>query len=177
MVLPDRRLIDIATKHWQHNDLDNINSASIDLEVSSTAIVYDWPLWYRLMWGVTKNQRWLRRRRLVDIKNKPFLLKPGQMALLSTKEWIVVPPKYAAFLTLKSSRGREGYDHALAGWFDPGFRGNGVLEVYAPAVPTWLHSDLKIAQIIYLTMLQEPVRSYDGHYQDQKGVTESWTIS
>ena len=177
MVLPDKQLLDIVMKHWQGGNLENVNPASIDLELSGQAIIYDWPLWYRLAYRVTKDPRWLRRKRLVDIRKKPYLLRPGQMALLSTKEWIVIPPKYAAIMTLKSSRGREGYDHALAGYFDPGFRGNGVLEVYANAVPVWLSPDLKIAQIIYLLMLQEPVKPYAGHYQNQKGVTESWTVS
>jgi len=177
MVLPDKRLMDIVMQHWSNSEPSNINSASIDLQLDNEAIIYDWPLWYRLMWRLTKNKKWLRRRRVVDLSEKPFLLRPGHMALLSTQEWIVVPPKYAALLTLKSSRGREGYDHALAGWFDPGFRGSGVLEVYANAVPVWLRPDLKIAQIIYIAMIQEPDKPYNGHYQEQKGVTESWTLS
>ena len=177
MVLPDRRLVDIVATHWKQANLDNINAASVDLELDSKAIIYDWPLHYRLMWYMTKDDRWLRRKRLVDLRKGPFLLRPGQMALLATKEWIVVPPKYAAIITLKSSRGREGYDHALAGWFDPGFQGNGVFEVYANATPVWLSPDLRFAQIIFFAMLQEPQAPYDGHYQGQKGVTESWTIS
>ena len=174
MVLPDRQLIDIVLRHWKGGDLQNVNPASVDLTLSSEAIIYDWPLWFRLAHRVTKDPKWLRRKRRVTL---PFLLRPGQMALLSTKEWLVIPPKYAAIMTLKSSRGREGYDHALAGYFDPGFQGNGVLEVYANAVPVWLDPGLKIAQIIYLQMFQEPVRPYSGHYQNQRGVTESWTVS
>lgn len=173
MILPDKRLSEIVRSHWKDYDLKNVNPASVDLALSDQAIVYDWPLHYRLLHRLfPESQKWLRRRRTVKL---PYMLRPGEMALLSTKEWVVVPPKYAAIMTLKSSRGREGYDHALAGYFDPGFRGNAVLEVYANAVPVWLDPGLKIAQLILIAMLQEPSKPYAGHYQNQKGVTESWT--
>lgn len=48
-------------------------------------------------------------------------LMPGEFALLSSLEAVSIPPSAASILVLKSSKGRDGYNHSHSGWGDPGF--------------------------------------------------------
>jgi len=152
---------------------EQVNPASVDLTLGSKAVIHDWPWYYRLLWYLTKNERWRKRKRQIDI-SQGYFLKPGEMALLHSREWVRIPTGMSALLTLKSSRGREGLDHALAGWFDPGFEGEAVFEVYAHAHPVRLQEGLRFAQLIYLETLT-PAASYNGHYMHQTGPQGSWT--
>ena len=56
-------------------------------------------------------------------------MPPGGFVLAATAEWIRVPVSMESVFQLKSSRGREGYEHALAGYIDPGFHGRVTLEL------------------------------------------------
>jgi len=151
---------------------NNINPVSVDLTLGSEAQVHDWPWHYRLLWWLTRAPKWQKRIRTLSITTGMWL-KPGQMALLHSAEHVSVPTDVAAFLTLKSSRGREGIDHALAGWFDAGFEGDAVFEVYAHAFPVRIMEGMKFAQLIYLDA-ETPQKPYNGHYQFQKGAVGSW---
>ena len=54
-----------------------------------------------------------------------FELFPGAFILAHTKEYVRIPNNIEANFQLKSSRGREGINHLLAGYIDPGvLRGN-----------------------------------------------------
>lgn len=150
----------------------NINPVSIDLTLGTEAQLSDWPWWYQLLWYITKKDKWRKRVRNISTV-QGFWLRPGQMVLLHSAEHVSVPTNVAALLTLKSSRGREGFDHALAGWFDAGFEGDAVFEVYAHAFPVWVHAGMKFAQLIYMDA-EPPQKPYDGHYQHQKGAVPSW---
>ena len=66
-------------------------------------------------------------------------LHPGQFVLGRTLERVVLPPDYAGNLYLKSTMGRLGIDHALAGYVDPGWDGVLTLE---------LRSNLNVGEIV-----------------------------
>lgn len=180
MVLSDKSL-KLILEHFDQSEGAKVNPASVDLTLGEKAIVFDWPWTYRLMWRLAKlfrneqaMHRWSKRERLVDISNGYWLL-PGQMALLHSREYVVIPENTAALLTLKSSRGREGFDHALAGWFDPGFEGQAVFEVYAHH-PVKLVAGMRFAQLIYFKaeVPEQPYGQADSHYQGQLGPTKSY---
>ena len=59
-------------------------------------------------------------------KEHPYLLEPGAFVLGETLEILRIPDDLAAQFVLKSSRAREGLEHLLAGFADPGFN-NSVL--------------------------------------------------
>ena len=59
----------------------------------------------------------------------PVHVKKGDLWLFSTKEKIKLPPNIEATFQLKSSRAREGWNHLLAGYIDPGYEGYPTLEV------------------------------------------------
>ena len=57
-------------------------------------------------------------------KENPYLLHPGEfLPCRDAFEKIRVPERLSAQFVLKSSRAREGYQHLLAGWIDPGWVG------------------------------------------------------
>ena len=113
----------------------------------------------------------------VDISDTDFWMPPGAFVLASTAEWVRIPNDLEAIFQLKSSRGREGYEHALAGYIDPGFQGNVTLELSNlrrfKELP--LRAGMRIGQLRFAKVDAVPLRSYaiTGRYQDDHGVQES----
>ena len=119
--------------------------------------------------------------RLIDIseytEENPYLLKAGEFVLAETLEKFRIPDRISAQFVLKSSRAREGYQHLLAGWIDPGYRGRLTLEIKNirkyHELP--LYKGMRIGQIVFHHMSQVPVKSYaeTGHYLDHDRVMPS----
>jgi len=63
----------------------------------------------------------------VDL-TKGFWVPPGGWILTDVQEVIDVPPNLEAQVILRSSAARKGWDHALAGFVDPGYKGRLTLE-------------------------------------------------
>ena len=116
----------------------------------------------------------------VDLNNPDRIgyrsLKPQQFILAHTIEYLNLPEHIGAELYLKSSRAREGYDHAKAVWIDPGFSGSLTLELRnnltyhdLPIVP-----GIAIAQLVFYWG-EKPQHSYrnTGRYNDRVGVVGS----
>jgi dCTP deaminase len=111
-------------------------------------------------------------------KEHPYLLEPGAFVLGETLEILCIPVDLAAQFVLKSSRAREGLEHLLAGFADPGFN-NSVLTLelqnarqFHP-VPVW--HGMKIGQLVFYRMSTPPDASYaiKGHYNGCRTVTAS----
>lgn len=113
----------------------------------------------------------------IDISEEPFWMPPGGFVLASTAEWIRVPVSMECVFLLKSSRGREGYDHALATYCDPGFHGNITLELSNlrrfKELP--LSIGMRIGQLRFSRLDALPHRSYSqtGRYHNDEGPVES----
>lgn len=117
-------------------------------------------------------------------------LRPGVALLACTQERVTVPDSpielhgrsyldesgrriypyhpveaCVAELRLKSSAARAGLDHALAGWIDPGFRGQLTLELHAHR-PVELITGKCYVQFVVAACLAAPERSYQvtGRY-------------
>ena len=54
----------------------------------------------------------------------PYQVVPGQFLLAEAEPIFNLPNCIAAQFVLKSSRAREGLQHLLAGWCDPGWNGS-----------------------------------------------------
>lgn len=108
----------------------------------------------------------------------PYELVPAQFVLAGTLEMFDIPRYLAAEFKLKSSRAREGLDHALAGWCDPGWHGS-VLTLELKnnrqlwPVPIW--PGMKIGQIIFHRLDAMPQRCYaeSGRYNGDTTVMGS----
>ena len=109
-----------------------------------------------------------------NISNDTFYMPPGAFILACTREFIRVPNNLECIFQLKSSRGREGYEHALAGYIDPGFHGRVTLELSNlrrfKELP--LRAGMRIGQLRFAKLNEIPMRSYalTGRYQGDTGV-------
>lgn len=120
----------------------------------------------------------ISQRRITMINNSeanPIILRPNQFILVETYETLIVPKDAAVELKLKSSRAREGWNHSLAFWFDPGWYGIGTMELksYSEEAPLWFWPGMRIAQIIIHNLDQPVAVGYQGRYQNATGVEGS----
>lgn len=112
-----------------------------------------------------------------SIKDQTFYMPPGAFVLASTSEWVRIPNSMECVFQLKSSCGRLGYDHALAGYIDAGFHGNITLELSNlrrfKELP--LSAGMRIGQLRFIRLDSTPLRPYSltGRYHQDKGVQES----
>ena len=110
-------------------------------------------------------------------QEKPFLLYPQQFVLAETLEEFKLPDCIAGQLALKSSRAREGIEHLLAGYIDPGYCGRLTLELQNARMmhPVALWPGMRIAQIVFHRMSMLPAKDYSmtGRYQGDKAVQGS----
>lgn len=137
---------------------DQLNPASYDVRLDGQILVE------------TPDYGWVERK-------LPYVLEPGEFVLGCTKEWINVPSCMEAVFQLKSSRGREGYEHLLAGYIDPGFSGRVTLELVNANRyrELYLVRDMLIGQLRFMKTDQPCRTSYAkrGHYQNDDCVTSS----
>lgn len=111
-------------------------------------------------------------------QSDPYWLEPGEFVLAQTQEQFNIPNDIAARFALKSSRAREGIEHLLAGFADPGFHGavmtlelQNARRLYS--VPIWY--GMKIGQMTFERMESPPEVSYavKGHYNKDVTATAS----
>lgn len=131
-------------------DPATINPASIDIRVGTEAI-------RETNDGLSLHQ---------PVPPSGILVAPGETLLVSTFESFDVPNGYAMDLRLKSSIARRGWNHALAFWVDPGWRGVLTMEVtnalrYTPLVLT---PGERFAQVIVHRLSGPAARPYMGRY-------------
>ena len=117
---------------------------------------------------------------LIEVKDGPFVLHPGEFVLASTLEVITLPADLAARLEGKSSLGRLGLlTHSTAGFIDPGFSGHVTLELSNVAnLPITLWPGMKIGQLCVFRLTSPAEHPYGAganfsRYQDQRGPTPS----
>lgn len=108
----------------------------------------------------------------------PYRLVPGQFTLAPTAETFNVPDDIVAQFVLKSSRAREGLEHLLAGFIDPGFSGSVLtleLTNSRQLHPVDLWPGMRIGQIVFQRVASPPRRSYreTGRYNGDVTVQES----
>jgi dCTP deaminase len=111
-------------------------------------------------------------------QDNPFLIHPGEWFLAETQEIFNLPDYVGAQFALKSSRAREGWTHALAGWCDPGWYGSRLtMELKNNrnyhSLPIW--PGMKIGQMKFMLVSGTPERSYAevGRYNADLAVTAS----
>jgi len=113
----------------------------------------------------------------VDISIPGFQMPPGAFVLGVTQEVVRIPNWLECTFQLKSSRGREGYEHALAGYIDPGFTGRVTLELSNLNRYHWLplEAGMRIGQLRFMKMAARPGRPYSltGRYNGDMDVQVS----
>jgi dCTP deaminase len=139
---------------------EQVNPASYDVTLGPKILIEDPDGW-----------------REVDISIPGFQMAPGAFVLAATLEVVKIPNYLECMFQLKSSRGREGYEHALAGYIDPGFEGQVTLELTNLNKYHWLplEAGMRIGQLRFMKMDQPPARPYSvtGRYHRDLGVVPS----
>lgn len=144
---------------------DMVNPASIDVTLGSTILYEGDP--------AKGEDRWEK----VDIEGGVYSLAPGEFVLAATEELVRVPGNLECVFNLKSSRGREGYQHLLAAYIDPGFHGRVTLEICNVnryhRLP--LEHGMRIGQLRFAKVDEIPMRTYaqTGRYHLDQGVQAS----
>lgn len=108
----------------------------------------------------------------------PYLAQPSQFVLGATIETFYLPDTIEAEFVLKSSRGREGYQHMLSAYCDPGWW-ESVLTVelhnsrQLHPIPLW--PGMRIGQMKFARLAVPPRRSYrvTGRYNGDATVQGS----
>jgi len=148
----------------EHAEHALVNPASVDIRIGKRMI---------LEVGCDKWHEY--NLELMWTKSDPYSFAPKAFALVDTYERIVVPNGYAIELKLKSSRAREGYNHSLAFWVDPGWDGILTMEIHNitryTGLPLW--TGLRFAQIIVHQLDQPAAKPYAGRYNKALGVERS----
>jgi len=108
----------------------------------------------------------------------PYLIVPKQFFLAEAEPLFNMPEDLEGQFILKSSRAREGFQHLMAGFGDPGWGGSKLtLELInvrqLHKIGIW--SGLKIGQMKFSRMDATPRRSYavTGRYNGDATVTAS----
>jgi len=165
-VLVDYQIRDLArTKGLiEPFEPDQINPASYDVTLGNEILVENYSYQTRV---------WEK----FDISKKRFSLQPGEFILAVTAEFVRIPVDIEAEFCLKSSRGREGWQHALAAYIDPGFQGRITLEL--KNYNRWHQLDvvpgLRIGQLRFTKLKDIPERPYNltGRYNGDLTVQAS----
>ena len=144
-----------------------LNPASLDVRLGNTVMVE------------LPEQHALREVSIEKYtKEFPFYILPDEFMLAHTIETFNLPDDVCAQFALKSSLAREGVEHLMAGWIDPGFN-NSVLTLELKnsrrfhEVAIW--PGMKIGQIIFYKMNSTPIKSYrvTGRYNNCDSVKAS----
>ena len=171
-------LLDLVKRGVIDCPLDNINGASIDITLASTVMLEE----------VTPARKYINLRDKENIKmhsfelgkGECFHLHPNQFLLASSNEIFNLPSNIACEYKLKSSLARNGLQHMLAGWCDPGWSHSKLtleLKNVTQFHTLLLEPGMKIGQMVFWEC-DEPVprkQSYavKGQYNNQVSVTSS----
>lgn len=155
-------------------DLDNQvrpGTASVDLRLGSTFRVPKRPQLVSLdpvnRYEIDKHK--YTEEIYVEI-GKHFVLHPRHFALGITLEWIHLPNNLAAFITGKSTWGRDGLVIETAAGVHPGYSGNLTLELTnVGEVPLLLYPGLAYAQIFVFDV--EQLKDVKGDVSSFLGTT------
>jgi dCTP deaminase len=166
-ILCDHEIFNLAKRGLVtpfHQEL--VNPASLDVRLGENLLVEEPKVPALLPYSIAGYSQ-----------ENPFMLQPHEFVLAETMEEFKLPDCVAGQLALKSSRAREGIEHLLAGYIDPGYEGRLTLELQnARAMhPVALWPGMRIAQIVFHKMSMLPGKSYalTGRYQNDTAVQAS----
>jgi dCTP deaminase len=168
MILCDFEILDLCRQGMvQGFDSELINPASLDVRLGDTLLIES-----------TQSRELVPYPFGEHTAEDPYPLRPGQFVLAQTMEVFNLPANIAAQFMLKSSRAREGLEHLMAGYCDPGWHGSVLTMELHNSRQLWqqlLYPGMKIGQMVFHRMSQPPARSYaeTGRYNLDQSVRGS----
>ena len=169
MILSDRTILSMLSQGSLVIDPivdEQIQPASVDVRLGDTfSIVEDSST------GIITLENEIQYK---TIKTDTYLLLPGQFVLATTMEYFELPDDLTAFVEGRSSLGRMGLFIQIAGWVDPGFKGEITLELFnANRCAIELKAGRRVGQLVFAKLDQKAINPYNGKYQGQRGATGS----
>lgn len=168
MILPDHEIIEWCETGNLVTPFDPalVNPASLDIRLGNSVLLEE-----------GNRREWHEITIDNYTKDNPFWLDPGEFILAQSHEIFNVPDCLAGQFALKSSLARDGFEHLMAGYIDPGFTGSVLtLELknarHIHHVPIW--PGMRIGQIVWHQLSSEPMVSYkdSGRYNFDSRVTQ-----
>lgn len=157
-------------------DLDKqLQPASLDIRLGNKIGAYDFPQ------DIVVDPKYMNPEDYLvehEIEESGFIIEPDEFYLADTVEYFSIPDYLEGELTGRSSIGRLGVEiHKTAGLFDPGFEGQGVLEITSSLdTPIALYPGMRVGQIVFQRLETPSNNSYnseDNKYQGQEGAQSS----
>lgn len=102
-------------------------------------------------------------------KAHEFIIKPYRRYLLTTLEYIKVPPELMAFVELRSTFARLGLSIPPT-IIDGGFEGQITIELHGSSFPVKLRHGTRFLHVVFSRVSSPIERPYRGSYQGQRGV-------
>ncbi|MBC7112795.1 MAG: dCTP deaminase [Candidatus Methanomethyliales bacterium] len=100
-------------------------------------------------------------------------IKPKSAILIHTVETVELSPYICGQIFIRSSFAREGVFGSFA-FVDPGFKGQLTLSISNFGDGTIrINAGEKVAQIVFMRLINPSVRPYEGKYQNSSGVVKS----
>ena len=166
-ILPDYEIVCLSRRGMVNPyDPTLVNPASLDVRLGENLLIEDKQTSELQPFSITGHT-----------KEAPFMLQPREFVLAETLEQFKIPTAVAGQLALKSSRAREGIEHLMAGYIDPGYEGRLTLELVNARVlhPVPLWPGMRIGQIVFHKMSLLPNKDYSqtGRYQGDQQVQAS----
>lgn len=180
MILPDWCITDLCKQGMvQPFEEELVNAASLDIRVGTSAQL---EVEIECRGGKDSSRELSEGFRAIDLlpntQDDPFWLYPSECILVSSLETFNIPNHVCAQFRLKSSRGREFYEHMEAGFCDPGWN-NSTLTMELKNVNRFkrlpLYPGLRIGQLIFHRLDSIPRHSYAtrGRYNGDTLATRS----
>lgn len=157
-------------------DYENINAASIDVTLDDVIMVEDEPKFNAVV--SLKDKESIAMREVV-LGQHGYILAPGEFVLASTREVFNLPDDIVAEYVLKSTMARNGLNHMLAGYCDPGWHESKLtleLKNETRKHELTIKPGMKIGQVKFFRVAPVPEHaSYatKGQYNSQQQVTAS----
>ena len=111
-------------------------------------------------------------------KENPYRMAPGQFILVASLETFRIPEDVCVTFKLKSSAARNKFDHANAGFADPGWHGSKLtmeLTNLSQFHPRLLRPGMRIGQMVFSRTSSVPEKPYNvtGRYNNDVQVAAS----
>lgn len=110
---------------------------------------------------------------ILDNKNSQFELKPGQFALLITKEKLSIPPKFIGFISLKFGFKKKGLVNISGFHVDPGFDGKLKFSVYNAGSKSIILQKDKPYFVLWLSELTSVLSKDEQYGKEDKHQNQS----
>ena len=169
-------LSDIEIKHYLDTGRlvieplspDTIRENGVDLRIGGEVcelVSIDKPI---LAWREYSEEE-LKRTHYKCVRNDVYVIKPHKRYLLTTLEYIKLPPDLMAFVNQRSTVARLGL-FIPPTIVDAGFEGELTIELIGGEFPVALKRGMRLLHLVFARLTTPTTKPYQGRYTRQKGV-------